>query len=109
MAYNLCDNCSDEWGYSIRAVLQIRGSVMQHLRWMCVLFLLAALSAGLAFSQAVNGSLLGTVTDSSGGSVPNARKTVTEKHTGFSRNTSTNQNGNYTFTDLPSGTCTRYA
>src|SRR6266478_1688090 len=106
MAYNRSDNCSDEWGYSIRAVLQIRGSVMQHLRWMCVLFLLAALSAGLAFSQAVNGSLLGTVTDSSGGSVPNARVTITDVNTGVSRNATTNQSGNYTFSDLPPGTYT---
>jgi hypothetical protein len=79
---------------------------MQNLRPICVFLLAALLTAGLAFSQAVNGSLVGTVTDSSGGSVPNAKVTVTETNTGVSRGTTTNESGNYTFSDLPPGTYT---
>src|SRR5215472_399988 len=79
---------------------------MQNLRPICVLLLAAVLYTGIAFSQAVNGSLVGTVTDSSGGSVPNAKVTVTETNTGVSRATSSNESGNYTFSDLPPGTYT---
>src|SRR6202011_2816476 len=79
---------------------------MQNLRPICVLLLAALLTAGVAFSQAVNGSLVGTVTDSSGGSVPNAKVTITETNTGVSRSTTTNESGNYTFSDLPPGTYT---
>ncbi|PYT18427.1 MAG: TonB-dependent receptor, partial [Acidobacteria bacterium] len=68
--------------------------------------LLACLSASLVFSQAVNGSLLGTVTDSSGGSIPNAKVTITETNTGVSRSVTTNESGNYSFSDVPPGTYT---
>jgi hypothetical protein len=73
---------------------------------MLALILLAGVSPGLAFSQAVNGSLLGTIMDSSGGTVPNAKVTITETQTGVSRTTNTNESGNYTFSDLPPGTYT---
>ena len=79
---------------------------MPNLRPICVLLLAALLTAGIAFSQAVNGSLVGTVTDSSGSSVPNAKVTLTETNTGVSRSTTTNESGNYTFSDLPPGTYT---
>src|SRR5215472_10397820 len=79
---------------------------MRDLRWIFALILLAAVSAVIAFSQAVNGSLLGTIMDSSGGTVPNAKVTITETQTGFSRATNTNESGNYTFSDLPPGTYT---
>jgi hypothetical protein len=68
--------------------------------------LLACLSASLVFSQAVNGSLLGTVTDSSGGSIPNAKVSITETNTGVSRSVTTNESGNYSFSDVPPGTYT---
>lgn len=65
----------------------------------------------LAFSasasgQAVNATLLGTVTDSSGAAVGNAKITLTETNTGISRNSQTNDSGNYVFPDLPPGTYT---
>jgi hypothetical protein len=54
----------------------------------------------------VNGTLLGAVIDSSGGSVPAAKVTIIETNTGVGRSTLTNESGNYTFPDLPPG---RYA
>ena len=76
---------------------------MKHLREMCAL--LALLSAGClaAYSQAVTGTVLGTVTDSSGAVVPNAKVTLTEVNTSIIHNTQTNNSGNYTFPDLPEG------
>ncbi len=67
---------------------------------MCVLFVLAA---GFGYSQAVNATLLGTVTDSSGAIVPNAKVIVTEVNTAVSRTGQTNESGNYTFPDLAPG------
>ena len=54
---------------------------MQGLRPICVLFLLSAVSAGIVFSQAVNGTIVGTVTDASGAAVANAKVTLTETNT----------------------------
>ena len=54
--------------------------------------------------QAVNATLLGTVTDSSGASVANAKVTITETNTGISHTSQTNDSGNYVFPDLPPGT-----
>src|SRR4051812_39961860 len=76
---------------------------MQHLRWICLLLLLAAVDVRVALSQAVTASLVGTITDSSDAAVPNARVTITETNTGASRSAITNGSGNYTFSDLPPG------
>jgi hypothetical protein len=59
-----------------------------------------------AFGQAVTGTLLGTVTDSSSAVVANAKVTVTETNTGISRSGTTNNSGNYTFPDLTPGSYT---
>jgi hypothetical protein len=56
--------------------------------------------------QAVNATLLGTVTDSSGAAVANAKVMITETNTGISRSSQTNDSGNYVFPDLPPGTYT---
>src|SRR5882724_9553120 len=56
--------------------------------------------------QAVNATLLGTVTDSSGAPVGNAKITITETNTGISRTSQTNESGNYVVPDLPPGTYT---
>jgi hypothetical protein len=53
--------------------------------------------------QAVNATLLGTVTDSSGASVADAKVTITETNTGISHTSQTNESGNYVFPDLPPG------
>src|SRR5438034_3706575 len=56
-----------------------------------------------ARAQAVKGTLLGTVTDSTGAGVPGATVAVTEVQTGISRSTTTNASGNYTFSNLKDG------
>ena len=67
-----------------------------------VLVLLAC--SGQVMGQAVNATLLGAVTDSSGAAVGNAKVTITETNTGISHTTQTNESGNYVFPDLPPGT-----
>src|SRR3954451_11696198 len=76
---------------------------MQGLRRICATVALLALGALPGYSQAVNATLLGTVTDSSGGVIPNAKVTVTEMNTGVARSGQTNESGNYTFPDLAPG------
>lgn len=62
-----------------------------------------ALSA-LAYGQAVSGSLVGTITDASGASVPGAKVTLTATQTNISRNMVTNESGNYAFPNVEPGT-----
>jgi len=70
---------------------------------LCVPSLLAVQSAGLAYSQTPNATLLGTVTDISGAVVPSAKVTITEVNTNVSRTRQTNDRGNYSFPDLSPG------
>src|SRR5882724_7108870 len=72
-------------------------------RLICATIALMLLGTGSAFAQAVNATLLGTVTDVSGGVVPNAKVVATETNTGVSRSTQTNDSGNYSFPDMPPG------
>src|SRR5713226_5359156 len=53
--------------------------------------------------QAVNATLLGTVTDASGAAVASVKVTITETNTNISRTSKTNESGNYIFPDLPPG------
>jgi hypothetical protein len=70
--------------------------------------ILAALcvAAYPAFGQAVSGSLLGSVSDSTGATVPGAKITITERNTGVSRNTTSTDAGYYNFSDVPPGVYT---
>jgi hypothetical protein len=54
--------------------------------------------------QAVNGTLLGTVTDTSGAAVAGARVLITAAATGAVHESVTNESGNYSFPDLQPGT-----
>ena len=72
-------------------------------RFVCVLCGVIGLAPGCAFGQAVNATLLGTVTDSTGAVVRSAKVTVAEQNTGVSHSGQTNESGNYTFPDLPPG------
>ncbi len=56
-----------------------------------------------AYSQAVNGSLVGTVTDSSAALVAGAKVTLTATQTGQSQQVQTNASGNYSFPNLQPG------
>jgi hypothetical protein len=57
-----------------------------------------------ASAQAVTGTLLGNVTDSSGGAVPGATVTATEVQTNVSRSVVSNESGYYIFSSLQNGT-----
>ena len=57
-------------------------------------------------AQAVNATLLGTVTDSTGAAVANARITATESKTGLVQRSASNGSGNYTIPNLAPGTYT---
>jgi Carboxypeptidase regulatory-like domain len=70
---------------------------------LCALLFFPALSV---YGQAVNATLLGTVTDPTGAAVPGAKITVTEVATSISHSGQTNESGNYTFPDLPPGVYT---
>ena len=81
-------------------------------RTMNVWAVAAAAAAGLlgapagARAQAVTGTLLGNVTDSSGAAVPGATVTATEVQTNISRTAVTNESGYYLFASLQNGTYT---
>ena len=72
---------------------------------LAVLFAIVVLgSSARVKGQAVNATLLGTVTDASGAAVGNVKVTITETNTGISHTSQTNESGNYVFPDLPPGT-----
>jgi hypothetical protein len=54
--------------------------------------------------QSFRGSILGTVTDTSGAAVPGARVSVKNKDTGLERTTQTTDDGSYLLPELPIGT-----
>ncbi|MGA2169461.1 MAG: carboxypeptidase-like regulatory domain-containing protein, partial [Terracidiphilus sp.] len=68
----------------------------------CLLILLS-LGAKVAPAQAVTGSLLGTVQDSSGAVVPGANVTLTNDGTNITNDTITGPQGFYTFPNLNPG------
>jgi hypothetical protein len=76
------------------------------MRRSCVFLILAVLLAipDLARAQAVTGTLLGNITDSSGAAVPGATVTATEVQTNVSRSTTTNESGYYLLASLQNGT-----
>ncbi len=86
-------------------VLSLTGLlVMRNLRRIYSLSAVAILCAGAAFSQAVNGTIVGTVTDSSGGAIARARVTLTEINTRIAHTKPANESGAFDFPDLPPGT-----
>ena len=68
--------------------------------WVAVCLLALPLSS---FGQAVSGSLLGTVSDSTGASVANAKVLATNVATSTVYETVTNECGNFTIPNLPPG------
>src|SRR5882762_9956498 len=74
-----------------------------------VTFILAATLGHVAatrsvYAQAVNGTLLGTITDSNNAVVAGATVNVTDINTNIKRTAKTNESGNYVFANLPQGT-----
>jgi len=65
--------------------------------------LLALFLPTYAAAQTVSGTILGTVTDSSGSVIPNAKVTIVNEGTGLTRTVQTDANGEYTAPALPTG------
>jgi Carboxypeptidase regulatory-like domain len=68
--------------------------------------LVTALTPTIAGAQAVTGTLVGHISDSSGATVPGVTVTATEVQTNTSRTAVTNETGDYTFSSLRNGTYT---
>src|SRR4029450_5779198 len=69
---------------------------LRPLRSLCVIVLLLstlAISIQSAAAQAVSGTLLGTVTDNTGGVIPGATVTITHTETGRIRTVTSDENG----------------
>ena len=64
------------------------------------------LAASLVLAQSDNTSVSGTITDSSGGSIANAKVVLKNQTNGAVREVSTNGSGNYTIPSISSGTYT---
>jgi hypothetical protein len=105
-----CIDCRDTTSAANVAQTTVAAKIGLRKLWrLSFVVILGALLFGLSapvMGQAVNATLLGTVTDSSGAVVANAKVTITETNTGISRASQTNESGNYVFPDLPPGTYT---
>ena len=71
-----------------------------------VFFGILSLQPALAQKQAINGSIRGRVTDAGAASVPQAKVTILNDDTGFTRQANTDDNGYYVFPNLPLGSYT---
>src|SRR4051794_17833399 len=59
--------------------------------------------AFVAAAQSITGSISGTVTDSTGGVIPDATVTIIHEQTGDSRNVTTNDEGRFSFSAIQPG------
>ena len=73
-------------------------------RTVALLVLCAFAGVRQAGAQALYGSIVGIVTDSSGAAIGDAAVKVTQTETNQSRNSTTNESGQFNFTTLPAGT-----
>src|SRR5438477_378238 len=71
------------------------GVKCRFLLWVVAVLLAATLGISTARAQVLYGSLVGIVTDPSGGAIPNAAVTLTNKETGSSRELKTDEQGRY--------------
>jgi len=69
----------------------------------CCLLALLLVVAGSATAQTFRGIILGTVTDTSGGTVPGATVTIKNVDTGLTRTLTTSEDGSYSAPELPIG------
>ena len=85
----------------MRASSKTQSDISKRLRpFVCVVFL----SALCAFGQNVNGTIVGTVSDSTSASIPAATVTITDVDTNVSHSAQTDASGYYSVPDLPPGT-----
>src|ERR1700733_116534 len=76
-------------------------------RRFCLFCVFAVATVNMAFGQAgATGTVLGTVTDTSGAILPNVKITVTNTATNATVNTESNSAGDFTAPSLPPGTYT---
>jgi Carboxypeptidase regulatory-like domain len=75
----------------------------RHLTSALLLGALVAVFSGALLGQSTFGTLLGTVKDTSGAVVPDAKVLITNTDEGSSRTTSTDSSGNYTLVDAKPG------
>ncbi|MFZ0964253.1 MAG: TonB-dependent receptor [Terriglobia bacterium] len=88
--------------------MKTRFSTVVHTWQVAALGLIAVLSLSSlpAVAQSTYGTIVGTVTDSSGGVVPNAKITVQNQATGIERTAATDGTGDYLFVNMDPGTYT---
>src|SRR6266480_357473 len=67
------------------------------------ILIIAALTAAICGAQVATGNLRGTVSDSTGGVLPNCSVTITHTSTGLVRKVSTNEQGDFNAPSLPVG------
>src|SRR5438552_1458045 len=70
----------------------------------CITAILLIVLPASAPAQVLYGSIVGTVSDSTGLSVPGATVKITQNETNQSREATTNETGSYTFTNVAAGT-----
>jgi outer membrane receptor protein involved in Fe transport len=71
-----------------------------------VLLVVSSLAVAPAGAQTFRGTILGTVTDASGATVPGAKVRVVNDNTGLARETQTSEDGSYAIPELPIGSYT---
>jgi hypothetical protein len=72
--------------------------------WACTLLTLLLAAPGNLKAQDVSGTIVGTVTDSTGGAIPGATITAINKDTGAKLTQKAGASGEFTFSQLPVGT-----
>ncbi len=81
-------------------------------KWKSALLLLVAtislLSGSAASAQTFRGTILGTVTDSTGAAITGAAVAIKNVDTGLARTVSTSEDGTYSVPELPIGTYSRH-
>ena len=70
----------------------------------CLLVVGIAIAPHDAQAQVLYGSIVGNVKEASGGAIPQATATITNKETNQSREGTTDAAGDYTFLDVQTGT-----
>ncbi len=78
--------------------------ILSLLRFLLLCLAVASVSTpSAALAQSVSGTILGTVSDASGSVMGNAKVTVINEGTGFTRTVTSDSNGDYTVPQLPTG------
>src|ERR1051326_2828142 len=72
-------------------------------QWLFTIMISAALGTSVCFAQVATGNIRGTVSDSTGGLLPNCSVTITQTSTGLMRKVVTNEQGDYNAPSLPVG------